>query len=114
MSYGVVVRRVPAAVPGMGCFDPEPDREVGLPGPGWAEEHQVLGGVDEGRGAQVRDRVALECGLVSIAYPVVCQTRVEVPKRQLGDQMPTRSPLAIPAPMRPRASASTSRSSLWA
>ena len=51
-------------VPGVGCFDPEPDREVGLPGPGRAEEHEVLGGVDEGRGAEVRDRVALECGLV--------------------------------------------------
>jgi hypothetical protein len=42
-------------VPCLGGLDPEPDREVGLPDPGWAEQHDVLGLRDERPGRQVRE-----------------------------------------------------------
>jgi len=48
----------------LGGFDPQPDREVSLPGPRWAEQHHVLGLGQERSGAQVSDGVALETGLV--------------------------------------------------
>jgi len=40
-------------VAGVGGFDPEPDREVGLPQSGWAEQDHVLGLRDERPGRQM-------------------------------------------------------------
>jgi hypothetical protein len=40
--------------------DPEADREVGLPGAGRSEEHDVLASCDEVQGSEVGDLVAFE------------------------------------------------------
>jgi hypothetical protein len=47
--------------------DAQPDGQVGLAGPGWAQENHVLLGNDEVEGAQVRDQVAFEAaGVVEV------------------------------------------------
>ena len=54
-------------VPGLAGADRQPDREVGLAGAGWAEEHDVVAGGDEVQGAQVGDGVAFEAaGVVEV------------------------------------------------
>ena len=54
-------------VPGLAGADPQPDREVGLAGAGWSEEHDVVFGGDEVQGAQVGDEVAFEAaGVVEV------------------------------------------------
>ena len=51
-------------VAGVGGFDAEPDRQVGLPEPGRAEQDHVLGLRDERAGRQVRQHVAAQRGQV--------------------------------------------------
>ena len=51
-------------VAGLGGFDAEPDGEVGLPEPGWAEQDHVLRLRDERAGRQVREHVAAQRGQV--------------------------------------------------
>ena len=43
-------------VPGLAGPDRQTGRQVGLAGPGWAEEHHVVPGGDEVQGAEVGDR----------------------------------------------------------
>jgi len=49
-------------VAGVGGFDPEPDREVGLPEPRWAEQDHVLGLRDERAGRQARQHISTQRG----------------------------------------------------
>jgi hypothetical protein len=54
-------------VPGLAGPDRDADRQVRLPGSGWAEEHHIVAGGDEVQGAQVRDEVAFEAaGVVEV------------------------------------------------
>lgn len=52
------------AVPGLAGADAEPDRQVGLAGPGRPEEHHVLSRGDEVQGAEVGEGLALDRPLV--------------------------------------------------
>jgi hypothetical protein len=54
-------------VAGLAGADPKPDRQVGLAGPGWAQEHHVLSCRDEVQRAQMRDRIPLQApGMVEV------------------------------------------------
>src|SRR5215213_1349258 len=45
---------------GLAGAEAKADGQMGLAGPGWAQEHHVVAGGDEVQGAQVRDRLSFE------------------------------------------------------
>lgn len=51
-------------VPGLGCLDADPDREMGFPGAGRPEQDHVLGLGKEHSDAQMGDKVPVRGGLV--------------------------------------------------
>ncbi len=82
------------AVPGLAGPDRQPDREVGLAGAGWAEEHHVLLRDDEVQGAQVGEGVAFEAvGVVEVELLEALAGRVPgataSPQQRAQDQTPS-------------------------
>jgi hypothetical protein len=53
-------------VAGLAGPDPQADGQMGLAGPGWAQEDHVVAGGDEVQGAQVGDQVAFEAAGVVV------------------------------------------------